>query len=547
LAPCEEDWSKSEERKGRVCEITMSSKTSRFMAILLAVSMLLIGLAGCSGGKAKIPTNTLVVGMADDVDVLDPAVTSTNSSWSVTYWTYERLVDYKTQDGKGLTEVGPALATDWTVSPDGLVWTFNLRKDSKFDDGTPVTADAVKYTFDRLKAIGKGPWDTFPTLAKVDVLDPYKVQFTLNAPFPPFLYTLATNAGSIVNPKVVKAHDNGDNGQAWLSEHTAGSGPYMLKEWVKDQYHKLVVNPYYHGPAPALKTVMIKIIKDPSARRLQLEKGDLDVAEELPLDQLDKLSTNPDVNVLQYPSMSVCYVYLNTQKPPLNNVKFRQALSYATDYAGIIKGVQLGRAKQMKGPVPEGMWGADPDAMQFTYDLNKAKQLLAESKVKTPLTLTYLYADRSPDWEPIGLALQASFKELGIKLELQKLAYSSMREKLDKGDFQLAIGNWTPDYGDPFMFMNYWFDSKNFGLAGNRAFYKNPQVDDLVRKAATITDQAERTKLYIQASKLIMEDAPYIYLYQRNYTVAMRKNVQGYVFNPMLVDMFNFHQMSKTK
>lgn len=519
-------------------------KWVRILVVLSLSIIIVLSASACSGGS-KVPKSTLVVGMADDVDVLDPAVTSTNSSWSVTYWTYQRLMDYKVKDGMGLTEVEPALAKSYTVSANGLEWVFDLNTNAKFDDGSKVDAKAVVYTFDRLKAIGKGPWDTFPTLAKVEAVDTYKVKFTLNAPFPPFPYALATNAGSIVNPAVEKHAVSGDHGQQWLSEHTAGSGPYKLEEWKKDQHHKLVLNPNWSGAKPALTTVMIKIVKDPSARRLQITKGDLDVALELPDEAMDQLTKEPSVVVKSYPSMSVCYLYLNNQKAPFNNPTFRKALSYAIDYQGLIKGVKLGQAKPMAGPVPEGMWGKSPDVKPYTYDVAQAKKLLADSGVKTPLTIGYLYADRSPDWEPIGLAIQQSFKQLGIEVKMEKFAYSTMREKLDKGEFDMAIGNWTPDYGDPFMFMNYWFDSKNWGLAGNRSFYKNAQVDQLVRDAARISDQGERTKLYQQAQKIVVDDVAYIYFYQRDYRLVMGKNVQGFVYNPMLVDMFNFHQMSK--
>lgn len=512
---------------------------------LFAVLAISLTLAGCGGGNNadadKIPKDTLVVGIADDVDVLDPGVSSTNSSWAVSYYAYERLMEY---DGAS-TDVKLGLAKDYSVTDDGLVWTFTLRDNAKFDDGTPVTAEAVKYTFDRLKAIGKGPWDSFPTLDKVAVEDTHKVKFTLSSPFPAFLSTLATNAGSIVNPKVQEHETGGDWGQAWLSENTAGSGPYMLQEWVKDQYHKLVLNPNYGGDKPAIKEAMFKIVKDPSARRLQVEKGDLDIAIELPIDQMEQMKDVEGLSIKEYPSLSVCCVYMNNQKAPLNNVKFRQALSYATDYAGIIDGVQLDHAKQMVGPVPEGMWGQKKDIFTYSYDLEKAQQLIQESGVQTPVTLKYLYADRSPDWEPIGLALQASFDKIGVKLEMEKLAYSSMREKLDSGDFDLAIGNWSPDYADPYMFMSYWFDSDNWGLAGNRSFYKNDQVDQLIRDAVATPEKDERTELYDQAQEIIGQEAAYIYLYQRNYMLAVRDNVVGYTFNAMLVDMFNFPTISK--
>jgi peptide/nickel transport system substrate-binding protein len=200
----------------------------------------------------------------------------------------------------------------------------------------------------------------------------------------------------------------------------------------------------------------------------------------------------------------------------------------------------------MRGPIPKGLWGHDDTVMQYSYDPQKAKDLLKEAGV-SGLSLTYLYAKTDPAWEQIGLVLQQNLADIGVTVKLQDFAYPTMRDKLNTGDFDIAAGNWSPDYGDPSMFMNFWFDSKLKGLPGDRAFYSNPKVDDLIRKAASGTDQKEREALYQEAQKITVEEAPYILLFQRNYQFAMRDDVKGYVYNPMLVQIFNFDTMSKGK
>lgn len=516
------------------------------LVVLLAAGMLLGSLPGGRAvpALAATPPDVLVIGIAGDVDNLDPHVTMTNRSWAVTYYAYERLVRYKVQDGVGLTEVEPDLATGWTVSDDGLVWTFTLRDDARFADGTPVDAHAVVYSFHRLLAIGEGPADAFPTLASVEAVDDYTVRFTLSEPFAPFLLTLANNGAGIVNPRLSE-HDNGDYGRGWLAEHTMGSGPYQVQRWDKDQQIVLVPNPHWPGPAPAFRMVVFQVINDPSARRLQLERGDIDIAEALPLDQLERIKGMRGIRVEEHPSLSVTYLYLNNQRSPLNDVRVRQAISYAVDYNALIQGVMLGNAVQMRGPVPQGMWSHDPEAYQYSLDLDKARALLAEAGYSGGLTLGYLYSPVYPEWEQIGLALQAQLAQVGIRLELEPYAYATMRAMLGDGDFDIAVGNWSPDFADPYMFMNYWFDSANGGLPGNRSFYSNPEVDALIRRAAVSTDIEERTRLYQEAQRIVIDEAAYVYLYQKGYQVAMRDNVQGYVFNPMLVDIFNVHQMSK--
>ena len=176
--------------------------------------------------------------------------------------------------------------------------------------------------------------------------------------------------------------------------------------------------------------------------------------------------------------MSVTYLYLNNQRSPLNDVRVRQAISYAVDYDALIQGVMLGSAVQMRGPVPQGMWSHDPEAYQYTLDLEKARALLAEAGYSGGLTLGYLYSPVYPEWEQIGLALQAQLAaDRHSPASWSHSPYATMRAMLGEGDFDIAVGNWSPDFADPYMFMNYWFDSANGGLPGNRSFYSNPTVD----------------------------------------------------------------------
>ena len=141
--------------------------------------------------------------------------------------------------------------------------------------------------------------------------------------------------------------------------------------------------------------------------------------------------------------------------------------------------------------------------------------------------------------------LQNNLKELGINLKLEKTAWAAFRERVDQGQFDLALGTWSPDYADPQFFMSYWFDSGYWGLAGNRSFYKNDAVDSILRQAEGITDQKARTDLYGQAQKMVLDDAPYLFLFQMNVLTPMRSNIEGFAYNPMLDSMYDFEHMSK--
>jgi len=280
-------------------------------------------------------------------------------------------------------------------------------------------------------------------------------------------------------------------------------------------------------------------------RRMALERGDIDIAENILIDQIPALEKNSDLVVNRYPSQLVEYVYINNQKSPLNYPKVRQAICYAVDYKGIIDYVLQGNGVQMRGPVPKGMWGHKDDLFQHSRDVEKAKALLKSAGFDSGLNLTLLYSNRRSSWEQIATILQSNFADIGVTLKLQLMANPAMRDRVDTGDFELCLGAWSPDFADPFMFMNFWFDSKLWGLPGNRSFYKNDTVDKMIRKAAIVPDQQERTDLYHKAQEIIMEEASYIFLYQVQTIVPMRKNVKGYIYNPMLKSMYNFENISK--
>jgi peptide/nickel transport system substrate-binding protein len=514
--------------------LSITPHRSRLAHAGLLTALLALGAAA----GAVTPPDTLVLGKAADPQNLDPAITMDNNDWTITYPAYQRLVRYK----KETTNIEGELADKWTISKDGLTYEFKLKKGQKFDDGSGVDANAVKFSFDRLMKLAQGPSEPFPTDLKVTVKDPLTVQFSMGKVCPYFIYCLANDGGAIINPKVAEHAQNGDEAKAWLAGHTAGSGAFKLSSWTKGQTLVMEPNPNYGGKKPVLKKMVVKIIGEASSRRLQLESGDLDIVESLPVDQFAEVGKKADLQVVQNPSLLVTYLYLNNKKAPLNNPEVRQAISWAVDYNGIIKSIMKGQAKQMRGPIAEGMWAHDPAAMQYATDLAKAKALMAKHNVKS---LSFLYSTRDPNWEPIALSTQAQLAQLGITVKLENIANATMRDRINKADFDISIGNWSPDFADPFMFMNYWFDTEKHGLAGNRSFYSNPEVDKLVRDAAGQTDQKLRTKLYQQAQKIVINDAAYVYLYQKNSQVALRKAVQGFVFNPMLEQIFNIDTISK--
>ena len=511
-----------------------------------AVALVILLLGAVTGAAARpIAPDVLMLGKPAEPDTLDPQVAQSNNSLTVTCETYETLVKFRIVDGQAAADVMPGVARSWSVSADGKVWDFVLAPDHRFSSGGSVDAAAVKFSFERLLTLAKGPNEDYPAVAQVQVLGPLTVRFILKYPFAPFLSSMATCAGDIVDPRVMAHAVDGDYGQGYLATHSMGSGPYQVASVEKGEEIVLTPNPWFNQPPPQLRRVVIKIIKEAAVRRLQLEKGDLDLIEEVPPDQIDVLRHKPGVAVIDQPSFRQDYLFLNNSRPPLDNVLVRQALSYAVDYQGIIDGVLLGKGRQMRGIIPQGFWGHDPQVMQYQYDPQRARRLLAQAGVHN-LRLGYLYAKADPTWEAVGLVLQQDFAAIGVTLQLREYAYSTMRDMVDRGEFDIAIGNYVPDFADPSQYLNYWVDSRLFGLAGNRAFYHDDAVDQLIRRAIALSNPAERTALYQKAQSIAVTAAPYVLLAQKNYEVALRANVHGYTYNPMLLQVFDFEHMWKS-
>ncbi len=233
--------------------------------------------------------DTLVIGVSTDIHTLDSAVSSDNYDWRQIYPCYDRLVKYRTIDGEGSTEVEAQAAESWSVSDDGKTWIFKIRKGILFDDGTPLDANAVKFSFERTLSIGKGPSDNISSIKSMRILDSHTIEITLKNAFAPFLQVLATDAASIVNPAIMKHEKEGDLGQGWLAENTDGSGPFRLVEWSRGQQAVLEAKPNYWGGAPKLKKVVIRFMSESADRRMALERGDIDIAENILIDQIPAL------------------------------------------------------------------------------------------------------------------------------------------------------------------------------------------------------------------------------------------------------------------
>jgi len=542
----------------------MKKRGTIYQVLILAL-ILMLSLTGCQkynqetttneeNGKQGTETvtekgsaNPDVFNYATNQDIphLDPHGTSSNTSFRVTYMLYDRLVTYDGTD----TDVKPQLAEKWDVSKDGLTYTFHLVKDAKFHDGTPVTADAVKYSYLRALRVGKSAAGQF--LGIIDknsfkVVDDNTIEIKLLKPFAPFLQSLGTVFGNIVNPKLADKEGK-DLGESYMADHDMGSGPFTLESWDRGQKLVLKANDDYWGEKPKLKSVNILIVNEPATARLMLEKGEVDQLDDslLSPDVLHQMDGKNGVKVVSAPGYAIDDISLNTEKAPLNNVKVRQALAHAVNYDSIINDILLGAGERIGGIIPKGMFGYNPDVPLYDFDLDKAKKLLKEAGYGKGLSLEILISENNEVRKNIAVMLQSDFAKIGVNLKIKTLAWPTFLETVTTGKHQLALAAWTPDYADPDYNLWYFAHSSSKGPGFNLAYFDNKEVDQLLEEGRKTVDTAKREEIYQKVQSIMTEEVPYIFPSQRKVEVAVKNWVKGYEINPMNTWYVPFQKITK--
>ncbi|MHB0884878.1 MAG: ABC transporter substrate-binding protein [Bacillota bacterium] len=519
---------------------------------LLILSMVLVFVftafaAGCSNknaGTAK-SKDTFILATSNQAPALDPANASSNAVNRLVALLYDGLVTYAPDS----TKVVGALADTWEASPDAKTFTFHIRKDAKFSDGSAVTADAVKFSFDRAMKVGKmaaSAWSGIIADGTITVVDPSTVKFTLKDPTPSFLAMMATPAGLIVNPKVKDQYKGDDNGEGYLVDHAVGSGRYTVKSFTPNGDAVFVRNDKWYGQKSAIKNVIVRIVPEAATQRMMLEKGEIDMIEGrfLDWDTIVQLGKEDGITVPEVPGMDILRFILNSSKKPFNDIRVRKALAESIDYEGILKDIYGGHADRLLGGIPKGLLGYDANALKYEQNIDDAKKLLKDAGYPNGLTLE-LSAGPIDLWRKVATKVQSDAAKAGIKIEIREYALPALYQKMSGGDFAMGMSGWTPDYADPDYNVWYFFYSKNAGAGYNWAFLQDPNVDSLILQARNTVDEATRANLYKQITQITNEMSVYIPIAQPHAANPMRSWVKGYVLNPMNVWALPMELMSK--
>ena len=446
---------------------------------------------------------------------------------------YETLTFY---NPPGSAEVlSPKLATSWEPSEDSMEWTFTLREGITFHDGEPFNAEAVKASIDNTIELGAGASYIWAPVESIDVVDEYTVKFNLSYPAPLDLIASAGYAAWIYSPKAYA-----DQGHDWFNEgNCAGTGPYVIDNYERGARIVMSRNEDYWGgwSDGQFDIAVMQIVEDPVVRQQMIESGTADFTFNLPADNLDAIAARDDVEVYINPGFQNLIGLMNNQKPPLNDPLVRQAVSYAFPYEQFIQGVMGQRATQAYGPIPPGIWGHSQDLHQYSYDLDKAAELLAEAgHPDGGFDLLFTYATGDLDEQQVGELWKAELAKLGINLELQPMTWEAQWE-LGQSDPENAqdifVMYWWPDYVSPISWLYSMFRTEDETLF-NLGYYKNPEFDEMIDTADAISgsDREEATQMFIDAQKMLVDDAAAMFFYDVANTHAARADLQGYVDNP---------------
>jgi peptide/nickel transport system substrate-binding protein len=516
------------------------------LAFSTAVVALLVGMGA---SQAATPKDGLVMAdFIDDMISLDPAEVFEFSAAEYQAQVYDRLVTYpvdRVEDLQGL------VAESWSVSDDGLTFTFKIRDGITFHSGNPLTAEDVAYSLRRVVKLDKSPgfiltqfgFSADNMMETIKATDDRTLVVKLDKPYAPtfFLYCLTAGVGSVVDSKLLMEHEKaGDMGHEWLKTASAGSGPFELRAWKANESWAVDANESYWQGAPKFKRVIVRHVPEPATQRLLLEKGDIDIARKLSPEDIKAVSGNPDIAITRSPKGAIWYMGLNQKNQYLGKPEVREALKWLVDYNGIVDNILAGKAKVHQSYLPEGFLGAIPDT-PYSLDVAKAKDLLAKAGLADGFEVTMTTRNNSPT-KDMAQAIQASWAQAGVKVEIipgdDKTNLTTYRAR----QHDIYIGRWGPDYQDPHtnaetFAVNY--DNGENTPAKTLAWRNAWDIPEMTKEtlaAVLERDPAKRASMYEASQREHLETSPFVIMAQEIEVIASRNGVKGMIWGPSFDD-----------
>lgn len=506
---------------------------------------------------ASTPKDTLVMATTfDDIISLDPAEIFEFSATELAGNTYERLVNY---DMNNVSDIFGVIAESWKISEDRKTYLFKLRENIRFASGNKLTADDVVFSLRRVILLDKTPafiltqFGFTPENVEQTIMKTgdYTVKITVDKPYAPtfFLYCLTSITGSVVDKKLVMAHEqDGDLGYNWLKTHYAGSGKFILKKWKPSEIIILERNEKYWGEKAKPKRVIIRHIVESATQRLLLEKGDIDIARGLRPDDIDGLAGNDNIRVAAETKGAIYYLGLNQKNKYLRMPQVRQAFKYLIDYKGMTATLLKGKFTVHQAFLPKGFLGALEDT-PFSLNVEKAKALLKEAGLENGFSVTM----DTRNTEPIvsmALAIQSTLAQAGIKLEIIPGEGKQTLTKYRARNHDIYIGRWGPDYMDPHTNADTFARNpdNSDGAKSKPLAWRNAWViPEMTKKADAAVfefDEKKRAEMYLEMQREHQRLSPFVIMFQEIEVMAGRKNVNGFILGPTYENNL-YHQTTK--
>ncbi|MBD3780636.1 MAG: ABC transporter substrate-binding protein [Micrococcales bacterium] len=467
------------------------------------------GADGDATGASDLPV--LRAAIAGEPDQLDPQSTSSYFAFQV----LENVFDTLVEPDENL-EMQPALAESWEVSDDQLTWTFHLRDGVTFHDGSDFTAEDVVYSYDRIVDEELSNAWKFAAVADVEAVDDLTVDITVSQPTP----NLLSNLGGFKGMAIVE-QANVESGD--ITTAPVGTGPFSLASYSPGESIDLVANPDYWGGAPGIGGVHYTFVSEGSTAIAALQNGEIDWTDSIPAQQLEQLRGAEGVEVGTSPSNDYWYLALNEANAPWDSVAARQAVAYAIDRESILQAVSYGTAEENQLAIPEdSVWYTEYD--EYDLDLDRARELLAEAGVTTPLTLDFLATSDYPETVTAAQIIASNLEPLGITVDIRTVDFATWLDEQNTGSFDLLMMGWLGNIDpDDFYYAQHHSDG-----GSNAQGYSNPEVDALLDAGRVETDDDARQELYAQAATTIADEASYIYLYNPSVVQAWSTDLQDY-------------------
>ena len=487
---------------------------------------------------AETPPGVLVVAQSiDDAVSFDPAEGFELTTVQTFNNVYQRLVQSDRDDG---TKIDPALAASWEIGPDGKSLVFALAPGAKFSSGNPVRPEDVIFSLSRAVKLNKTPafilnelgWKADTVDAQLTKVDDSHVKVTWTSDVGPafVLAILTAPIASVVDAVTVAAKEKaGDFGNEWLKTNGAGSGAFTIKNYTPHEALVLEANATAPGGAPKLKSIIVRNVPDAAARRLLVEQGDADIVRGLGADQITALKGKAGIQVLAVPSARTDYLLINTKaNATLGNPAFWEAARYLVDYDGIANNLLQGQSQVHQAFLPVGFPGAVTDT-PFKLDVEHAKTVLRKAGIGKDLTIKFPVFNEAPFLQ-IAQSLQATFGQAGIKLDIEPGVASEIYAKGRKGDYEITLRYWIPDYFDPHSNASAFAINRDNSAStvAKQAGWIIPEISDETAAAVKEQDPAKRAELYGALQRKLQQSSPYVFLLQGKDQVVLRAAVKGY-------------------